>query len=56
MENIPAYSTDLLNAARSNLPYAFTEHGVLMAACLLTSRRAIEVSIHIIGAYYAMQR
>jgi hypothetical protein len=41
---------------RRFLPYAFTEEGVLMAAGLLTSRRAIEVSIHTIRALTAMQR
>lgn len=41
---------------RRFLPYAFTEEGLLMAAGLLTSRRAIEVSIHTIRALTAMQR
>jgi hypothetical protein len=41
---------------RKFLPYAFTEAGVLMAAGLLTSRRAIEVSIQVIRAFFAMQR
>lgn len=41
---------------RRFLPYAFTEPGVLMASGLLKSRRSIEVSIHIIRAFFAMQR
>jgi hypothetical protein len=35
---------------RRFLPYAFTEHGALMAAGLLNSPRAIEVSIYIARA------
>jgi hypothetical protein len=30
------------------LPYVFTEHGILMLANILRSKRAIQVSIHII--------
>lgn len=41
---------------RSYLPYAFTEHGALMAAGVLTSRRAIEASIYIIRTFFVMQR
>lgn len=41
---------------RRFLPYAFTEPGVLMASGLLKSRRSVEVSIHIIRAFFAMQR
>lgn len=38
------------------LPYAFTEHGALMAANVLNSDRAIEMSIHLIEAFVAMRR
>ena len=41
---------------RKFLPYAFTEHGALMAAGVLSSRRAIEISIHIIRTFFVMQR
>jgi len=37
------------------LPYAFTEHGALMAAGVLNSRRAIEVSIHVVRTFVAMR-
>ena len=33
------------------LPYAFTEHGVLMVANVLNSKRAIEVSVLVIKAF-----
>jgi hypothetical protein len=42
-------------AHRKFLPYAFTEHGVLMAAGVLNSKRAIEVSIYIVRTLVAMR-
>ena len=33
------------------LPYAFTEHGTVMLASVLNSRRAIEVSIHVVRVF-----
>lgn len=36
---------------RSYAPCAFTEHGAIMAATLLNSRRAIEVSIFVVSAF-----
>jgi hypothetical protein len=36
---------------RRTLPYAFTEHGALMAANILNSPRAIAMSIHVIRAF-----
>lgn len=36
---------------RKYLPYAFTEHGALMAANLLNSDRAVAMSIHVIRAF-----
>jgi hypothetical protein len=37
-------------------PLAFTEHGALMAATVLNSPRAIEVSLHVIRAFIAMRQ
>lgn len=37
-------------------PYAFTEHGAIMAANVLSSRRAVEMSIHVIRAFVTMRR
>ncbi len=36
---------------RKYMPYAFTEHGAIMAATLLNSPRAIEISVHIVRAF-----
>jgi len=38
------------------LPYAFTEHGALMAANVLNSPQAIEMSVHVIRAFVQMRR
>jgi len=40
---------------RKFLPYAFTEHGALMAAGVLNSSRAIEVSIFVVRTFVAMR-
>jgi hypothetical protein len=38
-----------------NLPYAFTEHGALMAASVLNTSRAIEVSVYVIRAFVKLR-
>ena len=49
-----------LNAGRGQhrkfLPYAFTEHGAIMAANVLNSPRAIETSVHVIRAFVTLRR
>lgn len=37
-------------------PWAFTEHGAVMAATILNSRRAIQMSLVIIRAFVALRR
>lgn len=37
-------------------PYLFTEHGALMLATILSSPRAIEVSVMIVDAFVQMRR
>jgi len=39
-----------------SLPYAFTEHGSIMAASVLNSGKAIEVSIFIVRAFLKLRR
>ena len=36
---------------RRSLPYVFTEHGAIMAASVLNSTRAIEISVHVVRAF-----
>lgn len=40
---------------RRHLPYAFTEHGALMAATVLRSRRAIETSLYVVRAFVRLR-
>jgi len=40
---------------RRYLPYAFTEHGAIMAANVLNSRRAIEMSVFVVRAFVKMR-
>ena len=39
-----------------SLPYAFTEHGAVMAASVLNSPRAVEVSVFVVKAFIHMRR
>jgi hypothetical protein len=40
----------------SSIPYAFTEHGAVMLASILKSRRAVEVSVFVVRAFIRMRR
>ena len=40
---------------RKYLPYVFTEHGALMAATVLNSPRAVEVSIYVVRAFVRLR-
>jgi hypothetical protein len=37
------------------LPYAFTEHGAIMAAAILNSPRAVEMSIYVVRAFVRLR-
>jgi hypothetical protein len=37
------------------LPYAFTEHGVIMAASVLNSQRAVDVSVHVVRVFVKLR-
>jgi hypothetical protein len=41
---------------RRHLPFAFTEHGAVMLAALLKSKRAVEVSVFVVKAFIHMRR
>ena len=38
------------------LPYAFTEHGALMAASVLSTNRAVEVSVFVVRAFVQLRQ
>ncbi len=40
---------------RKYLPLAFTEHGAIMAATLLNSLRATEISVHVVRAFVELK-
>lgn len=44
------------HGGRRYLPYVFTEHGVLMAANVLNSPRAITMSVEVILAFVRLRR
>ena len=37
------------------LPYAFTEHGAIMAATILNSPRAVEMSVYVVRAFVQLR-
>src|SRR5713226_4922774 len=37
-------------------PWAFTEHGVIMAAMVLSSPRAVEMSVHVVRAFVRLRQ
>ena len=43
------------HGGRRHLPYAFTEHGAIMAATVLSSKRAIEMSVFVVRAFVRLR-
>jgi ORF6N domain-containing protein len=41
---------------RKYLPYAFTEHGAIMAATILNSARATEISVFVVRAFLRLRK
>jgi ORF6N domain len=50
-ENLKSQNATSSWGGRRTLPYAFTEHGVLMLSSVLNSDKAITVNIHIMRVY-----
>ena len=48
-------ATSSSHGGRRYRPYAFTEHGALMAANILNSARAVQMSIFVIRAFVKMR-
>ena len=44
------------HGGRRYVPHAFTEHGAIMAASVLNSKRAIEMSIFVVRAFVQMRQ
>jgi hypothetical protein len=50
------FGTSKGRGGRRHLPYAFTEHGAVMLAAILNSKRAVEVSVFVVKAFIKMRR
>lgn len=50
-----ATSMNTGRGGRRYLPYAFTEHGAIMAATVLNSPRAVEMSVYIVRAFVKLR-
>ncbi len=44
------------HGGRRKLPYAFTEHGAIMAANVLSSKRAVEASVQVVRAFVKLRQ
>jgi len=55
-ERLRSHSATSSWGGRRYPPYAFTEHGALMAANVLASERAVEMSVLIVRAFVALRR
>jgi hypothetical protein len=49
------FATSSLHGGRRYLPYVFTEHGSIMAAMVLNSPKAIEMSVFVVRAFIKMR-
>lgn len=51
-----AISSSAAHGGRRHLPFVFTEHGAIMAATVLSSARAVEMSILVVRAFVALRQ
>ncbi len=54
-----AIRSQIATASKRNvryLPYAFTEHGAIMAASVLNSKRAVDVSVYVVRAFVRLRQ
>jgi phage regulator Rha-like protein len=54
-ESLRSHFATSKRGGRRYRPYAFTEHGAIMAASVLNSRRAIEVSVYVVRAFVKLR-
>ncbi len=57
-ERKPTMRSQTVTASKRNLrhpPYAFTEHGAIMAANILNSPQAVQMSVFVVRAFIAMR-
>ena len=55
-QGLGSQSVSLKNhGGRRSIPWAFTEHGAIMAATILRSPRAVEMSVYVVRAFVRMR-
>jgi phage regulator Rha-like protein len=54
-ENLRSQNATSKHGGRRYLPHVFTEHGAIMAATVLNSKRAIEMSVFVVRAFVRMR-
>jgi hypothetical protein len=55
LANLKSQSATSSWGGRRKLPLAFTEHGAMMAATVLSTQRAVEVSIYVVRAFIQLR-
>ena len=55
LENLISQIATSRWGGRRKLPYAFTEHGAIQAATILSTRRAVEVSVYVVRAFVQLR-
>jgi phage regulator Rha-like protein len=48
-------TSNIIHGGRRYIPYAFTEHGAIMAATILNSLKAVEMSIFVVRAFVKLR-
>jgi len=48
-------TSNIGRGGRRSLPYAFTEHGAIMAATVLNSEQAVEMSVYVVRAFVRLR-
>ena len=49
-------TSNIGRGGRRTLPYAFTEHGAIMAATVLNSEQAVEMSVFVVRAFVRLRQ
>ncbi|HVN96634.1 MAG TPA: ORF6N domain-containing protein [Syntrophorhabdaceae bacterium] len=55
MQNLKSHFATSSWGGRRKLPYAFTEHGAIMAASVLSTPRAVEMSVFVVRAFVRLR-
>lgn len=55
ISNLRSQNGTSSRGGRRYLPYVFTEHGAIMAASVLNSPRAVEISVHVVRAFVRLR-